>query len=127
MTKKIAIITNGSSKPIGTYSQAVRCQNMVFISAQSPNIPNTDQLIEGSAEEHIKQSFENVLAVTESAGGDNSNIVKITIYLKDLAHFSIANNVMKKYFSEPYPSRTTIEVSSLPGGALAEVDAIMMI
>ncbi len=126
MTKKIAIITDDSSKPIGTYSQAVRCQNMVFISAQSPNDPDTDLMVEGSAEEHIRQSFKNVLAVADASGGDSSDIVKITLYLQDLAHFPIANDVMKECFSEPYPARSTIEVSSLPDGALAEIDAIMM-
>ncbi|WP_423908634.1 Rid family detoxifying hydrolase [Candidatus Spongiihabitans sp.] len=125
MNVKNPIITSESSDPLGTYSQAIRSGDMVFISAQSPIIPATGEMIKGTVEDHIRQSFENVKAVAIAAGGECDKIVKVTIFLTSLANFSIANKVMGGFFTKPYPARTTIEVSALPEGAYAEIDAIM--
>ena len=94
MNVKNPIITSESSAPLGTYSQAIRSGDMVFISAQSPIIPATGEMIKGTVEDHIRQSFENVKAVAIAAGGECDKIVKVTIFLTSLANFSIANKVM---------------------------------
>jgi reactive intermediate/imine deaminase len=109
---------------IGTYSQAVRAGDTVYLSGQIPLDPKTMQVVEGF-ESQAKRVFENLLAVCRAAGGDFSKVVRVTVYLTDLANFAKVNEVMATYFAEPYPARVAIGVASLPRGSLVEIDAIM--
>lgn len=124
MTKTI-IRTDKAPQAIGTYSQAVKVGQTVYLSGQIPLVPETLSLIEGDVSEQIKQVFENLKAVAEAAGGDLSDIVKLNVFLTDLAHFPIVNEIMGRYFNEPYPARAAIGVAALPKGASVEMDAIM--
>jgi reactive intermediate/imine deaminase len=124
MTKAI-IRTDKAPQAIGTYSQAVKVGQTVYLSGQIPLVPETLSLIEGDVSEQIKQVFENLKAVAEAAGGDLSDIVKLNVFLTDLAHFPIVNELMGRYFNEPYPARAAIGVAALPKGAGVEMDAIM--
>ncbi|AHE66433.1 RidA family protein [Legionella oakridgensis] len=110
---------------IGTYSQAIKCGDMVYLSGQIPLDPNTMQLCSEDVQLQIVQVFDNLLAVCEAAGGSLADVVKLTVYLIDLNHFPLINETMTRYFSEPYPARAVIGVSALPRGANVEVDAIM--
>lgn len=124
--KKI-INTNEAPAAIGPYSQAVVIDNTVYFSGQIPLDPKTMTLVARDISTQAEQVFQNIQKVAEAAGGNLSEIVKLTIYLIDLSHFQFVNDVMSKYFSEPYPARTTIQVAALPRDALIEVDAIMML
>ncbi|ETO93787.1 RidA family protein [Legionella oakridgensis] len=110
---------------IGTYSQAIKCGDMVYLSGQIPLDPNTMQLCSEDVQLQIVQVFDNLSAVCEAAGGSLADVVKLTVYLIDLNHFPLINETMTRYFSEPYPARAVIGVSALPRGANVEVDAIM--
>ena len=109
---------------IGPYSQAVRAGDTVYLSGQIPLDPKTMQVVEGF-ENQVKRVFENLRAVCRAAGGDFDRVVRVTIYLTDLGKFSIVNDLMAQYFSEPFPARVTIGVASLPRGAAVEIDAVM--
>ncbi len=122
---KAIIRTDKAPQAIGTYSQAVKVGQTVYLSGQIPLVPETLSLIEGDISEQIKQVFENLKAVAEAAGGDLSDIVKLNVFLTDLAHFPIVNELMGRYFNEPYPARAAIGVAALPKGAGVEMDAIM--
>ena len=111
---------------IGTYSQAVKVGNAVYLSGQIGLDPVTMQLADG-VDAQIKRVFENLQAVAEEAGGSLSDVVKITAYLTDLGNFAKFNESMSKYFAEPYPARAVVEVAALPRGALVEADAIMVL
>lgn len=124
MTKAI-IRTDKAPQAIGTYSQAVKVGQTVYLSGQIPLVPETLSLLEGDISGQIKQVFENLKAVAEAAGGDLSDIVKLNVFLTDLAHFPIVNEIMGRYFNEPYPARAVIGVAALPKGASVEMDAIM--
>ena len=124
MSREI-ISTDKAPQAIGTYSQAVKVGTTVYISGQIPLIPETMELLEGSVEEQIHQVFKNLSALTEAAGGNFSNIAKLNIFLTDLSNFPTVNQVMAKYFDEPYPARAAIGVAELPKGAAVEMDAIM--
>ena len=126
MSRKI-ISTEQAPKAIGTYSQAVRVNDTVYLSGQIPLIPSSMELIEGSMEKQITQVFENLKAVCEAAEGSLDDIVKLNIFLTDLSHFSLVNEVMARYFSQPYPARAALGIASLPKGADVEMDAIMVI
>lgn len=121
------ITTDGAPAAIGTYSQAVRVGPTVYLSGQIPLDPATMQLVDGPIERQIRRVFENLRAVAQAAGGEFADIVKLTVYLTDLAHFPDVNAVMAEYFAEPYPARAAIGVASLPRGAGVEVDAIMVL
>lgn len=123
--KKEIISTEKAPQAIGTYSQAVKVGTTVYISGQIPLIPETMELLEGSVEEQIHQVFKNLSAITDAAGGDFTNIVKLNIFLTDLSNFPTVNQVMAMYFSEPYPARAAIGVAELPKGSAVEMDAIM--
>ena len=125
--KKEAIRTNNAPSPIGAYSQAIKCGNLVFVSGQIPIDPNTTELVSDKINDQIEQVFNNVSGVIAEAGGAWENIVKMTIYLKDLGHFDLVNNFMNNLFSEPFPARAIVEVNDLPKRALIEVDAIMIL
>jgi reactive intermediate/imine deaminase len=111
---------------IGPYSQAIRAGDTVYLSGQIPLDPKTMQLVEGF-EAQVKRVFDNLKAVCEAAGGDFSRVVRVTIYLTDLAQFPKVNDLMAAYFREPYPARVTIGVASLPRGAQVEIDAVMFL
>ena len=125
MTKKI-IHTNDAPKAIGTYSQAVRAGNTVYLSGQIGLDPRTMQMVEG-IDAQIKRVFENLKAVAEAAGGSLDDVVRFTVYLTDLKHFAKVNEIMATYVAEPYPARAAIGVASLPRDALVEVDAVMVL
>jgi len=118
------ISTPEAPAAIGTYSQAVRAGDTVYLSGQIPLDPRSMQLVEGF-ESQAKQVFDNLRAVCRAAGGDFDRVVRITVYLTDLANFAKVNEVMSGYFRQPYPARVAVGVASLPRGALVEVDAIM--
>lgn len=122
---KEVIYTDKAPQAIGTYSQAVRCGSTVYLSGQIPLVPATMTLNSGDIEAQIRQVFDNLAAVTEAAGGSLQDIAKLTIFLTDLGHFTLVNQVMADYFTEPYPARAAIGVASLPKGAQVEMDGVM--
>jgi reactive intermediate/imine deaminase len=121
---KTAIQTQDAPAAIGTYSQAVRAGDTLYLSGQIGLDPKTMQLAEG-IEAQIHRVFRNLAAVAQAAGLDLSRAVRMTVYLTDLAHFAKVNEIMAQYVKEPYPSRAAVGVASLPRGALVEVDAIL--
>ena len=124
MRKKI-VSTDEAPRAIGTYSQAVRVGDSVYLSGQIPLVPETMELVEGDMEAQIRRVFDNLRAVAVAAGGGMSDLVKLNVFLTDLAHFPLVNQVMADYFSQPYPARAAIGVAALPKGAGVEMDAIM--
>jgi len=126
MTRKI-IQTNRAPQAIGTYSQAVRSGNTVYLSGQIPLIPESMELVEGDMEAQIRRVFDNLSAVAEAAGGSLADVVKLNVFLPDLGHFAIVNEVMAGYFKPPYPARAAVGVAALPKGAQVEMDAVMEI
>jgi len=123
--KKEIISTDKAPKAIGTYSQAVKVNNTVYISGQIPLIPETMEVIEGSVEEQIHLVFKNLLAVADAAGATSENVVKLNIFLTDLNNFPTVNQVMAQYFTEPYPARAAIGVKELPKAVAVEMDAVL--
>lgn len=121
---KTPIATVEAPAAIGPYSQAVRAGDAVYLSGQIPLDPKTMQLVEGF-EAQVRRVFDNLLAVCREAGGGFDDVVRVTIYLTDLAQFPKVNEVMASYFREPYPARATVGVASLPRGAAVEIDAVM--
>lgn len=124
MSKEI-IRTDRAPQAIGTYSQAVKAGTTVYLSGQIPLVPETMELVEGAVEVHIRRVFENLQAVAEAAGGSLRDVVKLNVFLTDLAHFPVVNAIMADYFSEPYPARAAIGVAALPKGAQVEMDAVL--
>ncbi len=124
MSREI-ITTDKAPAAIGTYSQAVKIDNTVYLSGQIPLIPETMELTGEDIGGQITQVFDNLQAVAETAGGSMADIVKLNIYLTDLQHFPLINEIMAEYFQEPYPARAAIGVAQLPRGAQVEMDAIM--
>ena len=122
---KQRIETARAPAAIGTYSQAVRAGDTVYISGQIPLSANTMELVSGGTEAQIRQVFDNLAAVAEAAGGGFSDVVRLTVYLTDLADFPLVNEIMAQYFAEPYPARAAIGVAQLPKGAAVEIDAIL--
>ncbi len=120
------ITTDRAPAAIGTYSQAVKVGDTVYLSGQIPLDPATMQLVEG-IDAQIVRVFENLKAVAEAAGASLADAVKLNIYVTDLANFPKVNEVMAQYLQEPYPARATVEVSALPRGALVEADAILVV
>ena len=121
------IKTKDAPQAIGTYSQAVKTGNTVYLSGQIPLDPEKMELVGGDMRAQITQVFENLSAVTKAAGGNFSNIAKLNIYLTDLTHFPLVNEIMATYFKEPYPARAAVGVASLPKGAQVEMDAILVL
>lgn len=126
MTKTI-IKTKQAPEAIGTYSQAIKVNDSVYLSGQIPLIAETMEVVAGDISTHIRQVFNNLSAVAKAAGGDFSDIVKLNVFLTDLSDFPIVNEIMSEYFSEPYPARAVIGVLALPKGVSVEMDAIMNI
>jgi reactive intermediate/imine deaminase len=121
------ISTPNAPAAIGTYSQAVKVGKTVYLSGQTPIDPATGQLVEGPIDVHIRRVFENLEAVAGAAGGNFSQVVKLNVFLTDLANFATLSDVMKQYFTAPYPARSTIQVAGLPRGAQVEMDAILVL
>lgn len=121
------ISTDTAPAAIGPYSQAVRAGDTVYFSGQIPLDPATGNLVDGDIQMQTRRVFDNLTAVARAAGGELAQIVRVGIYVTDLAHFAEVNAVMGEYFQQPYPARSTIEVSALPKGAQVEVDAIMVL
>ena len=121
------IFTEDAPQAIGTYSQAVRVGNTVYLSGQIPLIPETMELIEGDITNQIKRVFMNLAAVAKASGGTLTNINKLNIYLTDLSNFPLINEIMAEHFSEPYPARAVVGVASLPKDAMIEMESIMTI
>lgn len=119
------IYTEQAPQAIGTYSQAVKIDKTVYLSGQIPLVPTTMEVIEGDISAQIHQVFRNLTAVAEAAGGNLQDIVKLTIFLTDLADFAVVNEIMAGYFSAPYPARAAIGVAALPKGVAVEMDGIM--
>jgi reactive intermediate/imine deaminase len=124
---KEAVHTSGAPAAIGTYSQAIKTGNLVFLSGQIPLDPATMKLTGEDFEARARRVFENLKAVAQAAGGDLDRIVKVTIYLTDLANFATVNTVMAEYFDEPYPARAAVGVASLPKDADVEAEAILVL
>ena len=121
---KTTVHTAAAPKAIGTYSQAVRCGDTVYLSGRSASIPRRWSSLPASSPQ-IRRVFENLRAVAQAAGGGLGDVVKLTVYLTDLGNFARLNEIMATYFTEPYPARAAVGVASLPRGALVEVDAVM--
>ncbi|CAL1239754.1 RidA family protein [Candidatus Methylocalor cossyra] len=126
MAKQV-ISTERAPQAIGTYSQAVRVGDTVYLSGQIPLDPSTMALVEGGPEAQIRRVFDNLKAVAEAAGGRLDQVVKLTVYLTDLGHFGRVNEIMAEYFTAPYPARVAVGVAALPRGAEVEIDAVLVL
>ena len=124
MSKEI-ISTDNAPQAIGTYSQAVKVNSTVYLSGQIPLDPQSMELVEGDIAVQIRRVFDNLTAVTVAAGGSLADIAKLNIFLTDLSHFPVVNEVMAEYFEQPYPARAAIGVAALPKGAEVEMDGVM--
>jgi reactive intermediate/imine deaminase len=124
MTRTI-IQTDNAPQAIGTYSQAVRTGNTIYMSGQIPLDPASMELVAGGMDAQIRRVFDNLSAVARAAGGSLNDIAKLNVFLPDLGHFALVNEIMAEYFSEPYPARAAVGVATLPKGAQVEMDAIM--
>jgi len=121
------IQTDKAPAAIGPYSQAIQAGRTVYLSGQIPLVPETMALVEGDMEAQIRQVFSNLQAVAEAADGRLADVVKLNIFLTDLSHFGLVNEIMQAYFAEPYPARAAIGVAELPKGARVEMDAILVL
>ena len=124
MTREI-IHTSNAPEAIGTYSQAIKVGDVVYLSGQIPLVPETMSVIEGDFSTQVRRVFDNLTAVAEAAGGGLQDIVKLNIFLTDLSHFGTVNEIMADYFQQPYPARAAIGVASLPKDVPVEMDAVM--
>lgn len=124
MSREI-ISTSQAPQAIGTYSQAVKSGNRVYLSGQIPLVPETMRLVTGDSEVQIRRVFDNLQAVARAAGGELNDLVKLNVYLTDLSDFPLVNQVMAEYFSEPYPARAAVGVAALPKDAVVEMDGVM--
>lgn len=124
---KQRIHTANAPEAIGTYSQAIRVGDTVYLSGQIPLDPATMQVVDGPMDKLVERVFENLKAVVGAAGGTMDDIVKVNVYLTDLSHFATVNEVMARYFTQPYPARAAVGVSQLPKGVPVEMDAVMVL
>ena len=122
---KSIISTDKAPSAIGTYSQAVKVNNTVYLSGQIPLVAETMTVIEGGFTEQAEQVFKNIVAVCEAAGGEINDMVKVNIFLTDLSNFATVNEIMSRYFSQPYPARAAVQVSRLPKDVAIEIDSIL--
>jgi reactive intermediate/imine deaminase len=126
MAKEI-INTEKAPQAIGTYSQAVKVGSTVYLSGQIALDPKTMEVVEGDIGVQIRRVFDNLQAVCRAAGGEFSDVVKLTVYLTDLSHFPVVNEVMNEYYTEPFPARAAVGVAALPKGVGVEIDAVMVL
>lgn len=124
---KQVITTDKAPRAVGTYSQAVKSGNTVYLSGQVPLIPETMELVSGDIKANVRQVFENLSAVATAAGGSLSHIVKLNVYLLDMENFSEINEVVTEYFQAPFPARAVVAVKQLPLNAPVEVEAVMVL
>ena len=124
---RIPVHTDQAPQAIGTYTQAVKVGDTVYLSGQIPLQPSTMELVSGGIEVQIRRVFDNLQAVAVAAGGSLAEVVKLNVFLTDLGHFPVVNQVMAEYFSTPYPARAAIGVAALPKGAEVEMDAVMVL
>jgi reactive intermediate/imine deaminase len=124
-TTKQIIHTDAAPKAIGTYSQAVRAGDTVYVSGQIPLDPATGELVSGDIEAEVRRAFDNLAAIARAAGGSLADAVKVTVFLTDLAHFAKVNEIMAQYVPQPWPARAAVGVSQLPKGARVEVECIL--
>lgn len=124
---KEPIHTPKAPAAIGPYSQAIRAASTVYLSGQIPLDPKTMELVKGDIRAQTRQVFDNLVAVSQAAGGSLANAVRLTIYLTDLANFPVVNEIMAEYCKEPYPARVTVGVAQLPRGAAVEIDGILVL
>lgn len=127
MTDKIVIATENAPAAIGTYSQAIKAGDTVYISGQIPLDPNTMEMVGDDFDSQVVQVFDNLKAVCEASGGSLQHIAKLNIFMVDLANFAKVNEVMGQYIQQPYPARAAIGVKELPKGSLVEMDAVMIL
>ena len=125
--KRTIVKTSKAPQAIGPYSQAVKAGDTVYLAGQIPLIPETMTLESGDMRTQIQRVFENLGAVAKASGGSLQDVVKLNVYLTDLAHFPLVNEVMAQYFREPYPARAAVGVAALPKGAAVEMDAILVL
>jgi reactive intermediate/imine deaminase len=123
---KSFIVTSDAPEAIGTYSQAVKIGQTTYLSGQIPFKPDTMEVVSGDIEAEIRQAFQNLQAVCLAGGGSLNHLVKVQVYLTDLSHFPIVNQVMESLFEAPYPARAAVGVAELPKGVRVEVDGIMI-
>jgi reactive intermediate/imine deaminase len=127
MPNRSVIQTDQAPEAIGPYSQAIKVGDTVYVSGQIPLVPAAMTLVDGDMEAQVRQVFDNLAAVCQAGGGTLRNIVKLNIYLTDLSHFSLVNELMSEYLDQPYPARAALGVAALPKGAGVEMDAVMVI
>lgn len=125
--KRDVIKTAAAPQAIGPYSQAIKVGNTVYLSGQIPLVPDTGVLDTGDMRAQIRRVFENLSAVAQAAGGGLNDVVKLNVFLTDLGHFALVNELMAQYFREPYPARAAVGVAALPKGAAVEMDAVMVL
>jgi len=125
--KKSIIRTSAAPASIGTYSQAVKVGNTVYLSGQIPLDPASGEMVAGEIRAQITRVFDNLVAVAKAAGGSLQDVVKLNVYLTDLKNFPQVNEIMAQYFQEPYPARAAVGVAALPRGAQVEMDAVMVL
>jgi reactive intermediate/imine deaminase len=125
--KRSIVTTPNAPKAIGTYSQAVKVSDTVYLSGQIPLVPATMEMVTGDTRVQIKQVFENLSAVAKAAGGSLQDLVKLNVYLTDLSNFPLVNEIMAQYFKEPYPARAAVGVAALPRAAQVEMDAVLVL
>ena len=125
--KRTIVKTNQAPQAIGPYSQAVKAGDTVYLAGQIPLVPETMTLESGDMRAQIRRVFENLGAVAKASGGSLQDVVKLNVYLTDLTHFPLVNEVMAQYFREPYPARAAVGVAALPKGAAVEMDAILVL
>jgi len=124
---KESIYTKKAPNPIGTYSQAIKIGNTVYISGQIPIDPKTGEIVKGNFDDQVKQSLSNVNEIVKAAGGNIDDIVKVSVYLSDINNFARLNEEMKAMFHLPYPARSVVEIKSLPKNAMVEIEAVMQL
>ncbi len=124
---KSLVETSAAPRAIGTYSQAIKSGNTVYLSGQIPLSAQTMEIVSAEIRPQVVQVFDNLRAVAAASQATLDHAVKLTVYLTDLAHFPIVNEVMARYFPAPFPARATVQVTALPRGALIEIDAILIL
>ena len=120
------VYTDKAPVPLGTYSQGVKVGNMIFLAAQTPVVPGTNEIAEGGFEGQVRQTFSNLKAVVEACGGTLADVVQVTVYITDISKFSTMNDIMAEYFTPPYPARTTAGAAQLARNTQVAIDAIMV-
>ncbi|MBH9577926.1 Rid family detoxifying hydrolase [Inhella proteolytica] len=124
--RRSTILCHKAPAPLGTYSQAVRVGDMIFLAAQTPVIPGTNDIAPGGFEGQVRQTFQNLRTMAEGCGGSLADVVQVTVYITEIEKFALMNTIMAEFFQQPYPARTTVGAASLARGTLVAVDAIMV-